>query len=185
VSLAIARQHRAITEQILPELAALNGLLPDPCNHIVEIGVRFGGTLRYWHDLCPEADILGIDQAPELRWEPEPSRITLLQKDSHHPHTLDAVDQWLDGWKLDLLHIDGDHTPNGVKADYDMYSPLVRPGGIIVFHDVGVSDQLGWRPWWDDLALREHSLEIRANGPGTHPDCRFGIGVIFKGGWDG
>jgi predicted O-methyltransferase YrrM len=38
--------------------------------------------------------------------------------------------------KLDFLFIDGDHTYEGVKKDFEMYSPLVRKGGLIAFHDI-------------------------------------------------
>ncbi len=41
----------------------------------------------------------------------------------------------LPGW-LDFLFIDGDHTLEGVRSDYEMYSPLVKPGGTIIFHDI-------------------------------------------------
>jgi predicted O-methyltransferase YrrM len=37
---------------------------------------------------------------------------------------------------LDFLFIDGDHTYKGVKEDFEMYSPLVRKGGVIAFHDI-------------------------------------------------
>jgi len=33
--------------------------------------------------------------------------------------------------KLDFLFIDGDHSYEGVRRDFEMYSPLVREGGII------------------------------------------------------
>jgi len=42
----------------------------------------------------------------------------------------------LNGEPLDFLFIDGDHTYEGVKRDFEMYSPLVRNGGIIAFHDI-------------------------------------------------
>jgi hypothetical protein len=35
----------------------------------------------------------------------------------------------------DILFIDGDHSYSGVKTDYEMYKDVVKPGGIIVFHD--------------------------------------------------
>ncbi len=38
---------------------------------------------------------------------------------------------------LDLLFIDGDHSYSGVKADWDAYQSLLRPGSIVVFHDCG------------------------------------------------
>lgn len=34
-----------------------------------------------------------------------------------------------------LLFIDGTHAYDHVKADYERYSPLVRAGGIVAFHD--------------------------------------------------
>jgi len=36
---------------------------------------------------------------------------------------------------IDLLFIDGDHSAEGVKRDYDLYAPKVKPGGTILFHD--------------------------------------------------
>jgi predicted O-methyltransferase YrrM len=38
---------------------------------------------------------------------------------------------------VDLLFIDGDHSYQGVKADWDTYCPLLRPGSVVVFHDCG------------------------------------------------
>jgi len=38
--------------------------------------------------------------------------------------------------KVDFLFIDGDHSYEGVKKDFEMYSPLVKKGGIIAFHDI-------------------------------------------------
>jgi predicted O-methyltransferase YrrM len=37
---------------------------------------------------------------------------------------------------VDFLFIDGDHTYAGVKQDFEMYSPLVRKGGLVAFHDI-------------------------------------------------
>ena len=37
---------------------------------------------------------------------------------------------------LDVLFIDGDHTYEGVKDDFLSYSPLIRRGGIVAFHDI-------------------------------------------------
>jgi hypothetical protein len=41
------------------------------------------------------------------------------------------------GWQepIALLWIDGDHTYEGVKADFDSWSPFVIPGGLVAFHD--------------------------------------------------
>ena len=39
--------------------------------------------------------------------------------------------------KIDFLFIDGDHSYEGCKADWDLYSPLLRSGSCVVFHDFG------------------------------------------------
>jgi hypothetical protein len=35
-----------------------------------------------------------------------------------------------------LLGPNGDHSRDGVRQDFDMYSALVAPGGLIAFHDI-------------------------------------------------
>ena len=37
--------------------------------------------------------------------------------------------------KIDLLHIDADHTFEGVKKDFELYSNIMNKGGIITIHD--------------------------------------------------
>jgi len=44
---------------------------------------------------------------------------------------------------IDLLYIDGDHTLAGAFADFNGYSPLVRPGGYILLHDIN-PEACGW-----------------------------------------
>lgn len=36
---------------------------------------------------------------------------------------------------IDLLLIDGDHSYEGVKRDWELFSPFVRSTGVVVFHD--------------------------------------------------
>jgi len=36
---------------------------------------------------------------------------------------------------IDLLFIDGDHSYEGVKMDWDSWSPKLKSGSIVVFHD--------------------------------------------------
>jgi predicted O-methyltransferase YrrM len=40
---------------------------------------------------------------------------------------------------LDMVFIDGDHAYEAVLRDYRDWSPLLRPGGVLAFHDVGRS----------------------------------------------
>jgi predicted O-methyltransferase YrrM len=38
---------------------------------------------------------------------------------------------------LDLLFIDGDHSYEACRSDWDRYAPLLRPGGVAILHDTG------------------------------------------------
>lgn len=51
--------------------------------------------------------------------------------------TRDAVEEYFvpNGVVIDYLHIDADHHYDGVKLDWDLYSPLVDGGGVITLHD--------------------------------------------------
>jgi hypothetical protein len=46
--------------------------------------------------------------------------------------------------KIDLLFIDGDHSYDGVKLDFDLYSKLLTDNGVILIHDTdkSYSDEL-------------------------------------------
>lgn len=119
---------------------------------IVEIGTRKGGTLFTWCRYTNASKIISIDLPngihgggyPEqkqklykafLMDQPQKS-VHLLQDDSHNQSTFNKLKDLLGNETIDFLFIDGDHRYNGVKSDFEMYSPLVRKGGIVAFHDI-------------------------------------------------
>lgn len=59
------------------------------------------------------------------------------------------------GIKIDFLHIDADHSFEGVKQDFDLYSTIMNPGGIISLHDSDASYESNLivteehKPTWD------------------------------------
>ncbi len=62
--------------------------------------------------------------------------LSCLRGDSHDRATVDLVSENLSGRELELLYLDGDHSYAGVEKDFELYAPLVGPGGMIVFHDI-------------------------------------------------
>jgi predicted O-methyltransferase YrrM len=109
-----------------------------------EIGAASGGNLFLFSQaISPTAEIvsLELDYTPERR-RAYPQLIEPGQKlvcvggDSHRRETLERVKAALAGRQFDFLFIDGDHSLEGVRADYEMYAPLVKRGGIVAFHDI-------------------------------------------------
>lgn len=56
---------------------------------------------------------------------------------------------------VDILHIDANHTYEGVAADIAMYAECVKPGGFICFHDYITAKLAGDRPCGVRRAIEE------------------------------
>src|SRR5688572_10923809 len=77
----------------------------------------------------------------------------------------DALGQFEPG-SIDLLHIDGLHTETAVRHDVDSWLPKLRPGGILLLHDVDVrSKEFGVWKVWDELQAQGRSWTFH-DGPG-------------------
>lgn len=139
--------------QVRPEIIQLTDLIGQRRpKTVVEIGTAQGGTLILWcRQADPQATIVSIDLPGGIhgggypywkswiyqRFPLTTQKLHLLRGDSHQPEMRARLKSVLPGDGLvDFLFIDGDHTYNGVKADFEMYSGLVRPGGLIAFHDI-------------------------------------------------
>ena len=82
--------------------------------------------------------------------------------------------QRFDAEPVDFLFIDGDHSYEGVSRDFALYSSLVRPGGLVAFHDVAprVSAGTGVPQFWNEFKATHDTQErVAPNEPS------YGIGV--------
>ena len=113
---------------------------------------RCGRARRVW--LEPEADGYDAD---------------VILASSFDPATVEQVQTILGGRPVDVLLIDGDHSIHGVACDAYHYAPLVRPGGLVIFHDCGECENDGMarrhRPSvnavWRDLGERKNTLLVQ------------------------
>ncbi len=106
---------------------------------IVEIGIKEGGNLKILSThLGANGLAVGIDPRQEIPWAMDDADCCVrhIRGDSHAPETVTALTALLDGRSIDVLFIDGDHSTDGMLADYHDYSPLVRSGGIVAVHDI-------------------------------------------------
>jgi len=159
----------------------------------LEIGTANGGTLFLFTMVASsDARIISIDLPggrfgggyPEWRiplyesFAIHNQRMYLIRGDSHANSTLKKVKEILDEQGLSFLFIDGDHTYEGVKKDFEMYSNLVGEGGVIAFHDIvpGPHESVGGVPsFWNEIKHQFHYVELVKDWK----QCGFGIGVIF------
>lgn len=85
----------------------------------------------------------------------------------------EALDHF-DEESIDLLHIDGLHTYEAVSEDFQSWYPKVKPGGVILFHDIKarMKDFGVWR-FWDEIAPQYPTFTFNHG---------FGLGVLRKPG---
>jgi predicted O-methyltransferase YrrM len=182
--------------QARSEIRALLELVAaEPPRVVLEIGTARGGTLFLWSRVAAaEALLVSVDlpdgefgggypqwRVPLYRAFARGSqRVELLRADSHAEPTRDRVQELLAGRPVDFLFIDGDHTYDGVARDFELYTPLVRPGGLVALHDIvpqGDSDEflVGDVPrFWSELRERHEVHELVEDWQ----QGRFGIGAI-------
>jgi cephalosporin hydroxylase len=158
---------------------------------VVEIGTKFGGTFKIWNEVT-NAKTISIDLVDGIHGGVTRddvnnrneyfinlygSRCNFIEGDSHQDLTYDLLVNVLKGQKIDFLFIDGDHTYEGVKQDYEMYKELVSDNGYIAFHDINDTQRHRDRnvyvgKLWNELIGEKIEFNIKADWAG--------IGVIKK-----
>ncbi|VAW52054.1 hypothetical protein MNBD_GAMMA05-602 [hydrothermal vent metagenome] len=173
---------------------------------IVEIGTARGGMLYCFCQLAaPDALIISIDLpgAPNCGGQTESERqfyssftssgqrLEFIPADSHLSDTKELLKNILQDKKVDVLFIDGDHSYEGVKKDYQMYKEFAAEDCLITFHDIkmypknwGAGNEVGL--YWDEIAATQTVTEIvdadgmcKPNRPDGVEPC-WGIGILGK-----
>jgi predicted O-methyltransferase YrrM len=184
-------------KQNMTELLGLVNLLRErDLKTVCEIGTLKGGTLFIWCQLAAQdAAIFSIDlphgqfgggynekSLPFFQaFLKSGQTLDCLRGDSHSKQIRDQFFALLKGRELDFLFIDGDHSYGGVKKDYEDYSPFVRKGGVVAFHDIVRRDNDPtievWKFWHELKTAHPNAVEFVEDSPERR---KIGIGAVIK-----
>jgi hypothetical protein len=126
---------------------------------VVEIGVYEGSSAAVLCEvLDPDAELHLIDPFGHHGWalpagwgatEGASRRVVERARRRHggprvtwHVDYSAAVAQRWEG-DVDLVFVDGDHSEEGVRADWEGWHGVVAPGGAVVFHDARLTQEGG------------------------------------------
>lgn len=191
----ISTVHRALTdptphEKVAARYAAactqgdMKDFAPWLAEHakgtILEIGVRDGASTSAFLTGIQQngGTLLSLDIADCSQLFAGHPQWKFLQTDSRNPK--------LHVPPLDLLLIDGDHTRDGYRADLERFYPLVKPGGLILSHDIAPEpgQTLEDAPGSDfpSTAIREEYFAFADTHHLAHEELpgKYGLGVMTK-----
>lgn len=94
-------------------------------------------------------------------------KINLVRK------TFDEALKEFENESIDILHIDGLHTYEAVKHDFEAWLPKVEKNGMVLLHDIIVKrTDFGVYKLWEELKEKYQTMEFHYS---------YGLGVLSKG----
>lgn len=146
------------------------------CRSVLEVGSFNGRTLFAMAQSLPAHSlVVSIDIDPKkklmrvLNTLRQRYTVILISGDSAQDSIIEAVQEHS---PYDFIHIDGDHSPQGVKADWENYGPLATKA--VGFHDIR-NAEYGVKGFWNNLKTKHRHVEYC-----YEKKEHMGLGVIFR-----
>ena len=142
---------------------------------VVDLGVDYGYS-TFCFALPEIGHVYGIDsfEGDEHAGVKETYDFVLKKKDELELDNITFIKGYFDDvvktWEkpIDILHIDGLHTYEAAKNDFEKWSPLLKENGVILMHDTMV-ERFGVKDFFEEIDLPKTNFK----------HCN-GLGVISK-----
>lgn len=132
------RTDKNTSHSYLPVYEKLFLSKKDTAQHILEIGIALGGSIKLWNDYFTQATIVGVDnfsayQLPsDLKNIETFPRISLYHStDAYSPEAIKKLDVL-----FDIIVDDGPHTLESQIQALQLYLPKLAPQGILIIEDI-------------------------------------------------
>ena len=135
---------------------------------VLEIGAYSNGCTYAFASICKKVVSIDLVHRSTERF----NNVTYITGNSHE------VRNDISG-KFDVIFIDGDHTYDGVKKDFELYSDLINKGGIICFHDIWDTEEHHRQGCYVDKFWNEIKENYRHDELGKEIKTWGGIGVLY------
>ncbi|MGI9254166.1 MAG: hypothetical protein ACR2J8_10490 [Thermomicrobiales bacterium] len=109
----------------------LGGLRDEPFD-LLEIGVRFGDSIRMWHDYFPKATIVGVD-IKTVALGSGLDRFIFHRGDQADAAFLDSL---IDTYRFQVMVDDGSHFWDHQIFSFQHLFPALLPGGVYICEDL-------------------------------------------------
>jgi len=169
-----AREVRGFLSEKEMKFLAMGAACPTADGVILEIGSFLGkstGILAAAGQLAPGTMVVAVDPL-DYRPSFDPKRgkescLDDLKANLRHAQVEEFVEfhqmrsqelepLWKRDRKIRFLWIDGDHSYEGVKSDFDLFSPFLADGAIVALHDCFKHDVGPMRVLAEDMLLSKN-----------------------------
>lgn len=105
-------------------------------HNLLEIGIASGGTSLILSKIFSNSTVYGLDLSDALipKTLRKQQNFKMVIGNSIERGTIEKLKSLCE--EFDFILFDGDHSEQGIKADIKNYIPLLRKGGLAVFHDI-------------------------------------------------
>ena len=152
---------------------------------VLEVGTYHGGPLYHWlKNAQPGTTVVSLDSYAVgvdnrhlyKEWVPEGVQLHVYAGNSHDQNTADEIALRR---PFDWVFIDAGHYYQEVLRDWELYGPMCRPGGVVLFHDIlpptKQHPEIEVATLWEEIKRDYLTLEIIADRGAEWG----GIGVVL------